>query len=331
MSCSLVGDSAMYEKCTERAGSMLWLSRVPHVLKQAKQVLCYSREELAFTSLEKGYEVSKSLHVTYKGNLQRWVVVYSEQKHKKEIETLNKKLSQEAEKFSKQLWHLSNQVYACKKDAHQGLKSLSKSLVYHEISFSIDPVKKHGKVGRPKAAASKELVGYKVKGSLVVNKEVIAKKEKESGKFILATNQMDVTSLGEATMLDEYKQQMHTERGFRFIKADAFEVSSIFLKKPSRIEALMMVMTLCLMTYNLSEHFLHQELDRKREYISNQLNKPVQRPSMVYVYRLFEGIQVLKINFGTYLQEIVTNLVEELRKIINCFGPLASEIYDITA
>ena len=127
------------------------------------------------------------------------------------------------------------------------------------------------------------------------------------------------------------QQQTQTERGFRFIKADAFEVSSIFLKKPSRIEALMMIMTLCLMTYNLSEHFLAQELASKREYISNQLSKPVQRPSMAYIYRLFEGIQVLSINFGTYLQEIVTNLVEELRRIISYFGPVAEEIYGMVA
>ena len=49
--------------------------------------------------------------------------------------------------------------------------------------------------------------------------------------------------LPDADLLPEYKKQYKTEHGFAFIKGDTFEVASIFLKTPSRIEALMMVMT----------------------------------------------------------------------------------------
>lgn len=47
--------------------------------------------------------------------------------------------------------------------------------------------------------------------------------------------------------LDTYKSQQSVEREFRFLKSPNFLVSSFFLKKPERIEALLMVMTLCLM------------------------------------------------------------------------------------
>jgi transposase len=44
-------------------------------------------------------------------------------------------------------------------------------------------------------------------------------------------------------ILDEYKSQQAVERGFRFLKSPDFLTSSLFLKKPERIEALLMVVT----------------------------------------------------------------------------------------
>ncbi|KIC74690.1 hypothetical protein DB42_AZ00450 [Neochlamydia sp. EPS4] len=55
-------------------------------------------------------------------------------------------------------------------------------------------------------------------------------------------------------MLKTYKAQQSVERGFRFLKSSDFLVSSFFLKKPERIEALLMVMTLCLLVYSALEY-----------------------------------------------------------------------------
>jgi len=54
-------------------------------------------------------------------------------------------------------------------------------------------------------------------------------------------------------VLKTYKSQQSVERGFRFLKSPDFLVSSFFLKKPERIEALLMVMTLCLLIYSALE------------------------------------------------------------------------------
>ena len=50
------------------------------------------------------------------------------------------------------------------------------------------------------------------------------------------------------------------ERGFRFLKDPWFMVDSVFLKSPRRIEALMMVMTLCLLVYNVAQYHLRDKL-----------------------------------------------------------------------
>ena len=77
-----------------------------------------------------------------------------------------------------------------------------------------------------------------------------AKEEAENfkGLFILGTNDLN-DALDMQFLLDEYKSQQAVERGFRFLKSPDFLASSLFLKKPERIEALLMIMTCSLMIY----------------------------------------------------------------------------------
>ena len=63
------------------------------------------------------------------------------------------------------------------------------------------------------------------------------------GMFILAKNDTDSEDLTMAALLEHYKSQPKDECGFRFLKSPKFLTSSIFLKKPERIEALLMIMT----------------------------------------------------------------------------------------
>ncbi|NEP44568.1 MAG: IS1634 family transposase, partial [Okeania sp. SIO2H7] len=54
-------------------------------------------------------------------------------------------------------------------------------------------------------------------------------------------------------MLQEYKAQQSTERGFRFLKDPMFFTDSVFIKTPKRVAALAMVMGLCLLVYSLGQ------------------------------------------------------------------------------
>ena len=65
------------------------------------------------------------------------------------------------------------------------------------------------------------------------------------GCFILATNELDTTQLPAQALLEGYKGQVHAARGVRFLKDPCFPASSLSRKKPERIMALFMVMTVC--------------------------------------------------------------------------------------
>lgn len=118
--------------------------------------------------------------------------------------------------------------------------------------------------------------------------------------------------------------------GFRFLKDPWFMVDSIFLKSPRRIEALMMVMTLCLLVYNVAQYRLREALKAQEETLPNQLNKPVQNPTLRWVFQMMEGISIVTLSDAAgSTQEVVTNLTEVRQKTIRFFGKTACCMYGI--
>ena len=72
--------------------------------------------------------------------------------------------------------------------------------------------------------------------------ETITQQKQYKACFVLGTN-IDASQLPEADVIAAYKGQAQVEGGFRFLKDPLFFVSSLFVKKPSRIQGLLMVMT----------------------------------------------------------------------------------------
>ena len=120
----------------------------------------------------------------------------------------------------------------------------------------------------------------------------VAKAKEQSGIFILATSNMS-DDLDMARLLAAYKSQQTVERGFRLLKSPDFMASSLFLKKPDRIEALLMFMTCSLMVYSALEHRSRQSLRQKELTFPDMKNKPSQKPTARWVFQCFGGIHEL--------------------------------------
>lgn len=98
-------------------------------------------------------------------------------------------------------------------------------------------------------------------------------------------------------------------------------------------EALMMVMTLCLMIYNVSQYRLRSMLKEKNETLPNQINKPIQNPTMRWIFQIMEGIGMIRFyekNLSKPIREMITNLTELRQKIIKLFGGASCRIYGIS-
>ena len=230
-----VADGALYSKKHLQTSTIRWLTRVPGTLKMAKQcqqqTLC-ENDVPELDAKNRGMMVSAPTG-------ERWLLVLSQEGRKREEKTLEKRIAREEEKLNKQITALSRERFACVPDAVAGAKKFLKSLKWHSATVNTNW---HDETSQKP--------GYQLLLSIQRDEEKLRPDYNACGRFILATNDKD---LSPEHMLTQYKEQDSVERGFRFLKDGEYRLNHVFLKKNSRIEALMMVLTLGLLIYSISQ------------------------------------------------------------------------------
>ena len=327
-----VADSALYSRNKLLSqNEYLWLCRVPETINEAKALVSQPSEAIEWTDRENGYRTA-GYESHYGGVKQRWLLVFSEQASQREQKTLEKKLTKQPSQLNQTLWHLQNETFQCEADARKALKPLSKRYPHFTLALAVEPVERYPSKGRPRPGSEKVVVGYRLVGEVERDEAAIEKTLNAKGRFILATHDLDIVSYTDQQMLQEYKEQQGVEGGFRFLKDPWFMVDSVFLKLPKRIEALMMVMTLCLLVYNIAQYRLRETLSDEQQTLPNQLDQPVQNPTIRWIFQLMEGISIVRIcNEMTQgvVKEFVTNLTALRKKIIRLFGDTACLMYGL--
>ncbi len=327
-----VADSALYSKSKLLSSNeYLWLTRVPETIEEARALVLQPDSEIEWKDGGDGYK-TLSTRSTYGGIEQRWLLVYSEQASKREKKTCEKNWKKAEEVVSTAIWHLKNEVFGCIQDAENKVVELKKKYSDFRFGVKILPVTKYNGKGKPKEGEKPRVIGYKIDAVAAMNEDKMEEELNRKGRFILATNELNGENYSNEKMLSEYKEQQHVERGFQFLKEPWFMVDSVFLKSEKRIEALMMVMTLCLLVYNVAQYRLRKKLVDEKETLPNQLGKQVQNPTMKWIFQIMEGVGVVRFfeeGSGEPVRELVTNMSEVRKKIIRLFGPTACRIYGL--
>jgi transposase len=330
-SCYFVVDSALYTAGNlERLGEIRWLTRVPETLTAAKDLVANTDAE-QMTELEDGYAYLERPN-DYGGIAQRWLLVYSPIAAQREEKTLQRRVEKE-EKAAKTAWRkLTGQTFNCAEDAEAALAEFPKRWKYHQADAEATPVTRFPAAGRPAAGTRPDVVGYQLRGEVLLSESKIEKARCSLGRFVLATNEPDPLRLSPEMMLSEYKAQATSvERGFRFLKDPLFFADSLFLKNPGRIMALIMIMVLSLLVYSLAERKLRRQLAETGQSVRNQLGKETQTPTMRWVFQVFEGIDLLTIRQN---EQIVTrhvlNLKQEHLTVLHLLGPPVEKCYLLT-
>ena len=315
----LVADSALYsaDNLQKLADTRLkWITRVPATLTEAQAVLAQA-SPATMSPLQEGYR-SRSVPSTYGGVAQRWVLLYSEQRQPQAQRTVDKQWLKHSDQEVKAFKTLCRTAFACEADAHQALARFAHDLqttFLHESTLC--PTPRYGKRGRPGAGAHPDQIVYYIAGALASRLAARRALVDQQSCFILATNELDEGQLSSQAVLDGYKGQAQAERGFRFLKDPHFLASSLYLKKPERIMALLMVMTVCLLVYAALEYRIRNALQDHGETFPDQKGKRIQNPTAQWVFHCFVGIHVL---FIPTQWPIVINLTEEHHNLLQLLG-----------
>jgi len=328
-----IADAALYTKeKLLKSNDYVWVTRVPENITEAKALVEKVDEEIAWVEEEGGYKIAEYKSF-YGGIEQRWLLVFSGQAYERERKTLEKKLKREEEELKQALWHFGNQEFHCERDARKAFEELKERYKLHVVMGELVAVDKYRGRGRPKKGTEKVVIGYRINTAFEKNQKEIAKLLNKKGRFILATNELDSQGYTSKQILEEYKEQQDVEGGFRFLKDPWFMLDSVFLKLPRRIEALMMVMTLCLLVYNVGQYKLRKRLKEDGITLPNQLGKETSNPTLKWIFQIMEGIDVVYFyneSLTITTREIITNLNKLRKKIVCLFGRNATWIYELS-
>jgi transposase len=249
----------------------------------------------------------------------------------REEKTLLKRVQKE-EKAARTAWRkLSGQTFNCVEDAEAALEEVQKKWKYQRAEAQAIPQTRYPGPGRPVEGATPDVVGYQLEGVLVRSEEALEQARRSLGRFILATNELDPERLSPGAMLSQYKAQaVSVERGFLFLKDPLFFADSLFLKNPGRIMALIMIMVLALLVYALAERKLRLQLAETGETVPNQVGKPIQTPTMRWIFQVFEGIDLLIVSQnGQEVSRQVLNLKQEHLTVLRLLGPPVANCYNV--
>lgn len=320
----IVADSALYTAETlpllQESG---WITRVPATLKAAQEALRAADPE-TMTRLDEQTRC-QPLRSEYAGIPQRWLVVYSESAHQRALKTVPRQCLKHTQADVKAFAKLCAQSFACTADAEQALGAFQNSLTLTTVAEShIVAVPHYQGRGRPAQDRQPDAVTYRIEGALASLPEAYTARVRQHSSFILATNQLDTQALSDAELLQAYKDQHRVERGFRFLKDPLFLASSLYLKSPKRIMALMLVMTLCLLVYAALDYRIRERLQTEGQTFPHQTGKPIQNPTARWVFQYFVGIHLLILADG---QKLVLNLNEHHQSLLELLGWAYEALY----
>ena len=124
----------------------------------------------------------------------------------------------------------------------------------------------------------------------------MAQEREQAGCFVLLTNapESGENGMDGEKVLLTYKGQYGVESDFGFLK-DPLVVNDLFLKKPSRIEALGMILIISLVIWRLMERSLRTYVENTGIKLPGWDKKMTDRPTAFMMSTKFITINVIKI------------------------------------
>jgi transposase len=320
----MVADSALYNAPNlALMVNLKWLCRVPLTIKEAKELVSTISEEQLVNSEIEGYKLA--VHKSHYGGIeQRWLVVESQSRREADQHKLQQNLLKSEKEAQKKLKQLGAEKFTCPLAAVEVAQRFGQKLKYHNLAnIQAVELKATPSEAETTGGSIPGKITYCIQATLVRDQNVIDRESMCAGRFVLATNVLDITQLSHDQMLLEYKAQQSAERGFGFLKDPLFFTDSIFINSPERVEALAMVMGLCLLVYTLGQRQLRQALQQAQLGIKNQLGKLTERPTLRWIFPCFQAVHLLLV------KEVkqVSNLTDERLYLLGFFPDACRQYY----
>lgn len=334
--CKLM-TKGLFLKMTKKE-SILFLSRVPanfdHKLESRMRIKAYKNDNWIevgkINDTKKGctYEIQSFIEEVY-GVPTRLVVI----KSSASLDSFEASQKKNKSKIEDAIKELNKRVFACEKDARTEWELFCKkydkkpyiySMSLEEIITEKRPRGNPGKNPKPAKIITKYSLNIKLEK---INQKAMRLLRQKAESFVLISNVAE--SMSTATqLLKEYKGQIVVELNFKVLKSPAL-VSTIFLKKEERIEAMMMLIGVSLMIralilYQLRKGFKESE-EHPRIGHSGTVLKTI---TMGLFHNAMDSLFIEREKGGDYLIYIIPKEKQRVLTLLRYLGLDISDLLD---
>jgi transposase len=254
----LMADSTLdHEAKAANLHKLGFITRMPHTIGVVAQVITPA---LTWDTWQRLDDTTRDqrLEWCHAGIAQRWLVVSAQAALERAEATLTKARQREDEAIDKPLLHLHATRFPTPEAAQEALAALATGWRDHQVAVShLSAHTRDAGQGRPTPHTPRQASAWDIQAQARSDDAAIARLQHGKACFVLGSH-IDASQLSDPEVIHAYKGQSHVEGGVRFLKDPLLFVSSVFVKKPCRIQGLLMVMTLALLVYSVAQRRLRR-------------------------------------------------------------------------
>lgn len=288
-----------------------FLTRLPATYKECGRAICDAVAAGNWIDLGKlnqtpatqkrpaAYYRGSEATVELYGEPYRAIVVHSSAHDKRRHKRIDRLLLQKRKDLETHCKKINSGPFYCRADAEAAADKIRRASAnsYHRLHYEIRKLAKYPR-GRPAKGAARTPIGYEylLDVKIDVDAGAVAPLRLEAGCFVLICNMSGKQERDQwpaGALLELYKNQSGIEQNFGFLK-DPVIVNSIFLKKPTRIEVLGLVLLIALLIWRLMERCMRHHLEKTKSEITGWKNRPTKRPTSFMMTTKFLSILVAK-------------------------------------
>ena len=255
---------------------------------------------------------------------------YSQAAFERAEATLKKATQRAAAAIKKPRFPLQAQRFCTPAAAQDALAALAKRWQYHAMASShLTEHQRYAGKGRPTPRTPLKAITWQIQVHVPADDTTIEQAKHAQACSIRGTT-IAPGALCDTEVITAYKGQAHVAGGCRFLKDPLFLASSLFVKKPNRMAGLLMVMTLALLGYSVTQRRLRAQVATHQETVPNQINQPTTSPTLRWVFQLLEGIHRVRLTLQGQVHDLIEGLNDLQIKILRLFGNEVCRLYHIS-
>ena len=305
------------------------IPRMPNTIGPVSQVITQALTWETWHPLDETTR-DQRLELCHDGMAPRWLVVHAQAARARAETTVNPARQREDETIAMQLFHLQAQRFPTPAAAQDALGTLAKGWQYHQVDASrFTAYQRDTGNGRPTPKTPLKAIEWHIDAPVRPEDETLRSQKQGKAGFVLGTN-ICASQLSDTEVIAADKGHARVEGGFRFLNDPLCFVSSLFVKKPSRVQGLLMVMTLALLVSSVAQHRLRQQLVQHNQTVPNQINQPTTSPTLRWVFQLLEGIHRVRVRGQGQVHDLIEGLNDVQIKVLRLFGERVCYLYQIS-